>query len=85
MPFQLKPQLDSGETDRENRLMDMGRGEESVRCMERVTGKLTLPYVKQIAREPRGICMAQETQTGALYQPRGVGWEGRWEGAVKES
>ena len=19
-------------------------------------------------------CMAQETQTGALYQPRGVGW-----------
>ena len=30
----------------ENRLMDMGRGEESVRCMERVTWKLTLPYVK---------------------------------------
>ena len=27
-----------------------------------------------------GICrMAQETQTGALYQPRGVGWGGRWE------
>ena len=25
-------------------------------------------------------CMAQETQTGALYQPRGVGWGGRWEG-----
>ena len=24
-----------------------------------------------------GICyMAQETQTGALYQPRGLGWEG---------
>ena len=21
-------------------------------------------------------CMAQETQTGALHQPRGVGWEG---------
>ena len=21
-------------------------------------------------------CVAQETQTGALYQPRGVGWEG---------
>ena len=29
-----------------NRLMDMGRGEERVRCMERVTWKLTLPYVK---------------------------------------
>ena len=25
-------------------------------------------------------CMAQETQTGALYQPRGVGWGWRWEG-----
>ena len=24
-------------------------------------------------------CMAQETQTGALYQPRGVGSGGRWE------
>ena len=28
------------------RLMDMGRGEERVRCMKRVTWKLTLPYVK---------------------------------------
>ena len=37
-----------GEIDIENRLMDMGRGEEKVRCMERVTWKLTLPYVKQI-------------------------------------
>jgi len=26
--------------------MGMGRGEERVRCMERVTWKLTLPYVK---------------------------------------
>ena len=25
-------------------------------------------------------CIAQETQTGALYQPREVGWGGRWEG-----
>ena len=29
-------------------------------------------------------CMAQETQTGALYQPRWVGWGGRWEGGSKE-
>ena len=36
----------NGETDIENRLMDMGRGEERVRCMEGVTWKLTLPYVK---------------------------------------
>ena len=64
------------ETAIENRLMDM-RGEERVRCMERVTWKLALPYVKY----PTGICcLAQETQTGALYQPRGVGWGGRWEG-----
>ena len=28
-------------------------------------------------------CVAQETQTGALYQPRGVGWGGRWEGVSK--
>ena len=27
----------NGETDIDNRLMDMGRGEERVRCMERVT------------------------------------------------
>ena len=31
--------------------MDMGRREKRVRCMERVTWKLTLPYVKQIANE----------------------------------
>ena len=30
----------------ENRLMDMGRGEERVRCMGRVTWKLTFAYVK---------------------------------------
>ena len=28
-------------------------------------------------------CRAQETQTGALYQPREVGWGGRWEGGSK--
>ena len=39
----------SEETDIENRLMDMGRGEERVRCMERGIRKLTLPYIKQIA------------------------------------
>ena len=30
----------------ENRLMDMVRGEERVRCIERVTWKFTLSYVK---------------------------------------
>ena len=32
--------------NKENRLMDMGRCEERVRCTERVTWKLILPYVK---------------------------------------
>ena len=36
----------NGETDMGNRLVDMGREEERVRCMERVTWKLTLPYAK---------------------------------------
>ena len=31
------------EKQTENRLMDMGRGEERVRCVDRVTRKLTLP------------------------------------------
>ena len=31
--------------------MDMGTGEERVRCMERVTWKLTLPYIKDSQRE----------------------------------
>ena len=34
-------QCNNGETDIKNRLTDMGRG-----VMERVTWKLTLPYVK---------------------------------------
>ena len=27
--------------------------------------------------------MTQETQTGALHQPRGMGWGGRWEEVQK--
>ena len=44
-------------------------GKKRVRCMETVTWKLTLPYVKQIANGN----LAQETKTGALNQPRGLG------------
>ena len=38
----------TGDTNIENRLMDIvdGGRKERVRCMERVTWKLTLPYVK---------------------------------------
>ena len=54
--------------------MDMGRGEERVRCMERVTWKLTLLYVKQIVdgnllRKPKqGLCVNLE------------GWDGEGDG-----
>ena len=41
---------------------------------ERVTWKLTLQYVDQIANGK--FLMAQESQTGALYQPRAVDGEG---------
>ena len=34
------------ETDIENRIMDMARGKERMRCMERVTWKLKLSYAK---------------------------------------
>ena len=44
--------------------------------MERETWKLTLPYTKQIANG--NCCVSQETQTGALYQPRG--WDGAGDG-----
>ena len=40
------PTGNNGETDIGNRLMVMIRGEERVRCMKRVTWKLSLPYVK---------------------------------------
>ena len=53
-------------------------GGERVRCMERVPWKLTLLYVKQMANA--GCCIIQETQIGALDQPRRVGWGGRREG-----
>ena len=61
--------------------MDMGRGEERVRCMERVTWKLTLPYIKQIAN--RNLLYGSGNSNGALYQSRGVGWGGRWEEVSK--
>ena len=61
--------------------MDMGRGEERVRCMERLTWKLTLPYVKLIANG--NLLYGSGNSIGALYQYRGVGWGGSWEGGSK--
>ena len=42
-----------------------------MRCMQREMWKLTLPFVKQIAN--RNCCMAKETQTMAMCEPRGMG------------
>ena len=66
----------SEETDIENRLTDTGRGEERVKCMERVTWKLTLLYVKQIVNgnllyvsgNSNGLCINLE------------GWDGKRNG-----
>ena len=55
-------------------LWTSGRGEERMKCMERVTWKLTLPYVKQIGNG--NLLMSQGTQTGALYQLEGWDAEG---------
>ena len=45
--------------------MDMGRGKERMRCMERVIWKLTLPYVKYI---PNGnlLCGSGNTDKGSV-------------------
>ena len=57
--------------------MDMGKGEERVRCMERVTWKLTLPYVKQIANGD--LLYGSENSNSGLYQHR-EGWDGEGDG-----
>ena len=51
-----------------NRLMDMGRGEDRVRCMERITWKLILAYVKDsqwefavwLRKLKQGLCINLE-------------------------
>ena len=65
----------NGETNIENRLMDMGRGEQRVRCMERVTWKLTLSYVKQIANWNLLYDSGSSNRGSVLTQGGGVGRE----------
>ena len=68
----------SRETDIENRLMDMGRGEERVRCMEEGTWTLTLPYVKQITNG--NLLHDSGTSNQSSVTTLGGGWGGKWEG-----
>ena len=56
--------------------MDMGRGEERVSCMERVTGRLTLPSVN---REPRESAVWLRTPKQGLSINL-EGWDGEGEG-----
>ena len=51
--------------------MGMGRGEERVRCMERVTWKITLPYVKLIA--DRNFLYGSQNKQGLYINLEG--WE----------
>ena len=60
--------------------MDMGRGQERVRCTERVTWKLTLPYIKQIAN---GNLLYDSGNSVFCVNLEGWGWGGRWEGVSK--
>ena len=58
--------------------MDMERGEEKVRCMERVTWKLTLLYVKYIAN--RNLMYSSGNSNRGSVSTWRVGWRRRWEG-----
>ena len=71
----------SGEIDIKNRLIDMGRGEESVRCMERVTWK-HITICKIDSRWEFAVWLRKLKR--GLYQSREVGWGRRWEGGSKE-
>ena len=50
--------------------MDMGRGEERVRCMESVTWKLALPYIKEIANRNL-LCGSGNSNRGSVSNSRG--------------
>ena len=65
----------SGETGIENRLMDMGRGEERLRGMERVTWKCTLPYVKEIANGNLLYGSGNSNRVSVSTQSGGMGRE----------
>ena len=54
----------------------MGRGEETERCMERVTWKLTLPYVKYMA--DGNLLYGSGNSTGLCINLEG--WDGEGDG-----
>ena len=69
------------DADVENRFVDtVGDGEDGTNW-DSSTETYTLPNVKQIAS--RNSLYDRELKPGALWQPRGVGWDGRWQGGSK--
>ena len=68
----------NGETDIENRLMGMGRGEERVRWMEKITWKLTLLLLSRFSR----VRLCATPQTAAHQAPMSLGFsrQEHWSG-----
>ena len=62
--------------------MDMGRGGNESE-MYRKSNMETYITICKIDSQWEFCCVAQETQTGALCQPRGVARGERWEGTSK--
>ena len=57
--------------------MDLERREERMSCMERVTWKLTSPYVKQIAN---GNLLYASGISKSVCRPHLEGWDGKEDG-----
>ena len=57
--------------------MDMGRGEERVRCMERVTWKLISPYVKIDSQQEFAVRLRKLKQGLCINLH---GWDGEEDG-----
>ena len=60
-----------------DRHMDMGRWEERVRCMERVTWKLSLPYVKIDSQREFAVWLRKLKQGLRINLE---GWDGEEDG-----
>ena len=58
----------------QNRLMDVGRAEESVRWIEKIPWKLTPPYVKE-SQWAFAVCLRELKQGLCISLEGGVGWE----------
>ena len=60
--------------------MDMGRGEQRVRCMERVTWKLTLTHVKYVSQDSQGKFAVGLRKLKQGFCINLEGWDGVGEG-----